>query len=165
MAATIEDVARQVEAFGEEQAKLRRDFEASKVEFHDAVSVKFAQERHALDDLAAKAQNEFIQHKAAIEAMHQGNLQTVTGIQTSLNTIYQGITALNIEQRLKDLESGGGTGGKDRSRRSYLPEKNTIPKTFENKIEEWRQWKEDVAEYLDSHVDRERRRTNGHGRL
>ena len=32
----------------------------------------------------------------------------------------------------------------------YLPQKHMIPTTFSDKPEEWRQWQEDIEDYLDS---------------
>ena len=39
--------------------------------------------------------------------------------------------------------------GRDRHQ-GYLPQKSMIPKTFSDKVDEWRQWQEDVEDFMDT---------------
>ena len=58
-----------------------------------------------------------------------------------------------IQQHQTQNPMGGDASGQGHShqqRRGYLPEKATIPKTLADKYEEWRQWKEDVEDFLDT---------------
>ena len=57
-----------------------------------------------------------------------------------------------FEQRVRGVEEQAkGLGGRrsDNPKAKYIPLKNIIPKILSNKEEEWRQWKEDVMDYLD----------------
>ena len=58
-----------------------------------------------------------------------------------------------VKQTIQDIEKAIGTGGggdKDKFNKGYIPLKNNMPKMFSDKLEEWRAWHEDVAEYFDS---------------
>ena len=50
------------------------------------------------------------------------------------------------------LEAGPGPVGAPASGMSkgHLPEKSTLPKVYEENIEEWRSWKDNFAEFLDN---------------
>ena len=52
-----------------------------------------------------------------------------------------------------DLENNGGgkgSGGGFEGTRSYLPMKNMLPETLDNKIERWRPWRNAVLSFLDT---------------
>ena len=63
-------------------------------------------------------------------------------------------SVLDIEDRLQriNVEAGHGRadGGSERGRRGYLPQKHFIPDPFDNKMEEWRQWLDDLLGFLDN---------------
>ena len=62
-----------------------------------------------------------------------------------------------IEARLSSLESrpwGGLDSDGEWGKGGYLPIKNLIPNEFDSKLEEWKQWKEDVEEIIRSHCVR-----------
>ena len=56
-----------------------------------------------------------------------------------------------LSSRMDAMEnsSGGGLqrGGQSRS---YLPEKSTIPRAYDGNLEEWRAWRDDFADFLDT---------------
>ena len=57
-----------------------------------------------------------------------------------------------VEEKLKKLEETSGAGYAQASK-SYLPQKNTLPKVFADKEEDWRQWMEDTMDYFDNQCD------------
>ena len=46
--------------------------------------------------------------------------------------------------------SSSTTAPNGTSTRGYLPEKNTIQWTFEGELDQWRAWRDDVADFLDT---------------
>ena len=60
-----------------------------------------------------------------------------------------------IERRLKVVEEGGRVsslrgGLPQRPSEGYIPQKQLMPKCFNDKPEEWRSWREDVLDWIDS---------------
>ena len=45
---------------------------------------------------------------------------------------------------------GAGAGVTVSAAQGYLPEKSTLPKIFDGSVEEWRGWKYDFADFLDT---------------
>ncbi len=65
------------------------------------------------------------------------------------------VTFENLERMMKGSEGEGsqrgGVGGAGRDRkRSYLPMKNMIPRRLGDKMEEWRVWRDDTLDYVDT---------------
>ena len=57
----------------------------------------------------------------------------------------------NLNTRVDTLEAvGAGTGVIKSAAQGYLPEKSTLSKIFDGSVEEWRGWKYDFADFLDT---------------
>ena len=56
---------------------------------------------------------------------------------------------MELRTRVTVLEDKGRPEGKGNRYGGYLPHKNTVPKTLGEKVEDWRQWREDVMDFFD----------------
>ena len=106
--------------------------EIQKVQFTDEVNHTFAQQKLIMGEIIDGARKEFDQLR-----------NTMTGIcrqtEHSLRVLGERIQKFEAQPNYSDKVKHG-----------YLPQKHMTPKTFADKPEEWRQWQEDVEEYLDS---------------
>ena len=57
-----------------------------------------------------------------------------------------------LSSRMDAMEnsSGGGLQRGGGQSRGYLPEKSTIPRAYDGNLEEWRAWRHDFADFLDT---------------
>jgi hypothetical protein len=65
------------------------------------------------------------------------------------------VSWIALEGRVKDVEVGARTStlrgrGTEHPSEGYIPPKMLMPKTFSDKPEDWRSWKEDVLDWIDS---------------
>ena len=123
----------------QELSGLRRDladtlsqFNKQKTDFKDATELEFTQHKLILGEVVEGARTEFVNIKAAVNDLYAKTEASIG----------------EIQQKIISMENTAG-GGRDRTG-GYLPQKNMIPKPFSDKAEDWRQWSEDVADYLDS---------------
>ena len=81
-------------------------------------------------------------------------------MQHDLQNLYQMSerSIIDLQKRCQELEArahqagcghDGGKGGKGHSR-GYLPQKHLIPESFDNKMDDWRQWLDDLLGYLEN---------------
>ena len=116
------------------------------------------QEFHSIKSTIVVAMQEVESAVAAISlrvsALEAHANKVVTQDQVALQTEIK-----TVEQRISRLEAtvAGGSGASGSAStpsgtltRGYLPEKNTIPKTFEGELDQWRAWRDDVADFLDT---------------
>ena len=86
------------------------------------------------------------------------NLQGIQGMQAAFveleektkTTYKQIIERLEKQEQLGGADRGDGGGGKGFGRRGYLPSKHLIPEVFDNKMDEWRQWLDDLLGFLEN---------------
>ena len=74
-----------------------------------------------------------------------------------MNSVKETIATMQYEysRKIEQLEvrmdvEEGPKGRKDEYSRGYLPTKSMIPKSFSDKIDEWRSWSEDVVDWIDT---------------
>jgi hypothetical protein len=87
----------------------------------------------------------------------ENRVETVEIARTALERRVTGMEEANIalEGRVKDVEVGARTStlrgrGTEHPNEGYIPPKMLMPKTFSDKPEDWRAWKEDVLDWIDS---------------
>ena len=124
-------------------ASAMSSIQKEKEDFMDAVGVKLAQGENQIGVIIQEATKRFDQ-------IEGGAREKFDQVEHDLREIYQrtAISVKELETRVSGLERGGGGG--DRDGKSYLPQKSILPKIFEDKLEEWRRWTEDVADYIDT---------------
>ncbi len=91
----------------------------------------------------AVAREELMALFASFEALMENRVETVE------------IARVALEGRVKVLEDGNQAStlwrrGRDSPSEGYIPAKMLMPKTFSDKPEDWRSWKEDVLDWVDS---------------
>ncbi len=80
----------------------------------------------------------------------------VSRIQYDLRDLYQKSESciVELQKRCQELEAraGGGDGGRGGKGhpRGYLPQKHLIPDPFDSKMDDWRQWLDDLLGYLEN---------------
>ena len=100
--------------------------------FTDAVGIKLVEGENKINLVVQDAQKKFAELETGLKELFQ---QTAAAIH-------------QLEAKVMNMEAQGH--GTANHQGSYLPQKNMIPKVFSDKAEEWRQWTEDVADYMDS---------------
>ena len=80
---------------------------------------------------------------ASFEALMENRVETVE------------IARVALEGRVKDLEDKDQAStlrgkGRDPPSEGYIPPKMLMPKTFNDKPEDWKSWREDVFDWIDS---------------
>ena len=80
---------------------------------------------------------------ASFEALMENRVETVE------------IARVALEGRVKDLEDRDQAStlrgrGRDSPSEGYIPAKMLMPKTFSDKPEDWRSWREDVLDWIDA---------------
>ena len=78
-----------------------------------------------------------------IQNLEQGQAASASG-----GSVAQRVQAL--EARLEGARDGGRGGEDEWYGKGYLPVKNQCPKPMKDKVEEWRVWKEECADYFDA---------------
>ena len=132
----------------ETQTKLA-EFE-SRTNKNQAAIIQSMNQKHTEDQEkvadAIKNMQEAVQMIRTQMLRAEANVSTVNQQWANLVSRVDG-----IQQRQAQNPTGGNANGQGHHpRRGYLPEKATIPKTLADKYEEWRQWKEDVEDFLDT---------------
>ena len=70
----------------------------------------------------------------------------LTSVRDAVQDLENNMTNLNNKMG----QHGGGSDSGDRGRKGYLPEKTTVPKQMNSNIEDWRAWKEDIEDFLET---------------
>ena len=55
-----------------------------------------------------------------------------------------------VDAQIHELMKTAASGTGKHNEKGYLPQKNRIPKTFDDEYSQWRQWREDVEDYVDT---------------
>ena len=150
MAALEGEVTRIQNDFGTFKAALdlQREF------MEDEISKRFVKSNLDLQEELQAASRGFDLLKYEIFAVVTGAREEFTKTNENLNYVYKNVDVAigELKSRMVQVEAHGGQGGgghQDRTTRGYLPIKNIVPKILDNKLEEWRQWKDDVLDFLD----------------
>ena len=125
-------------------ATAMTNIQKEKDDFMDAVGLKLAQGENQIGVIIQEATKRFDQIEGGARTKFEQ-------LENDLREIYQRTanSVKEIEARVAGLEQGGG-GGDREGGKSYLPQKSILPKVFEDKLEEWRRWTGDVADYIDT---------------
>ena len=135
-----------VQTLGREVVNLQTDhreafgkLEQDKENFMMAINDELAKQNVTIGHVITEAQVQFAEIKAGLQDLFNRTQMAVTNLEAK-------VTALSEE-----VKRGGGVGGADRlSGRGYIPQKHMVPEVFTDKIHEWRQWQEDVEDYMDT---------------
>ena len=137
MISRIEALEVDIEAVKGNLRVVLSQLEGEKTVFLDSINKTFTDHKLVINEVVEGARSEFTNLRASQQALYESMATTVHG----------------LDERLARLEAIGSAAQADvegwGSRRGYIPTKFTIPKTFTDKEEEWRQWKDDVEDYLD----------------
>ena len=124
---------------------LEQEVQVLKYQVSQQVANINAQKQELIDQLNA----ELTQHKLVMHEIVEGAKTEFTNIQTAVKSLYEDSSKAVIE--LKDrMENVEKSGGKQGGMKGYLPVKAMLPGTFTDKVEDWRQWQEDVMDYFDN---------------
>jgi hypothetical protein len=149
-----------VEALETQVNRIQVDFgtfkaalDQQRVYMEDEIQKGFAEGRNDVTSVLQAASTGFDILKKEIGEVVNGARDEFQKNAESVNLLYHNADAAvkELRARLELLEGQGGQGQgqAERSQRGYLPTKNTIPKNFDNKLEDWRQWKDDVLDFFD----------------
>ena len=93
----------------------------------DMLNLEFAGIRNKVDLVINDCKREFDNHRSAFEIQ---NAKFVSMF-------------MELEEKMKNA------GGHKKEDKSNVPMKTLVPQKFVDKVEGWRQWKDDVVEYFD----------------
>ena len=114
-------------------AGLKSEMARGTEDFTDKGNLAFAGHQLKLEQVVMEAARKFSEVEQRLSKLHGEAEGAVVELRT----------------RVTVLEEKGRPEGKGNGHRGYLPHKNTVPKTFGEKVEEWRQWREDVMDFFD----------------
>ena len=120
--ASAEDMAaifRRLEAAESAVVQLRRDFDESKTEFQDKISLRLAQERTALEQTQMTTEavfnahkeellntnNELLVQRKAIQRSHDENIEKIEQTRQMVEKMAHDISTLNLDCRIQVLEN------------------------------------------------------------
>lgn len=161
MATPAQRAVQRVEALEASVTQINVDFavfkaqlENQRITMEDEILKGFAAGKNDVGQVLQAASNGFDVLKTEIETVVSGARDEFQKMNDNLSVLYNNANSavVDIKGRLDLLEAGGqgqGHGHSYQGARGYLPTKNTIPKTFDCKLEEWRQWKDDVLDFFD----------------
>jgi len=122
---------------------LEAEITIMKTTLEGHLSVIEAQKVHLIDQL----NKEFTSCKLQMYEIVQQARQEFGAVRTELQNVY-GQTADAVQElakRIDTLEKKGPSGMK-----GYLPLKSMVPKEFKDQTNDWRQWQDDILDYLDN---------------
>ena len=98
-----------------------------------------------------------VEEMAARVTMMEGMMTLINNRVETLDTRVETAETSYIEMdgRVRDVELGRPTptpwgSASSRPNDGYIPPKMLMPKTFSDKAEDWRSWKEDVLDWIDA---------------
>ena len=106
--------------------------------------------------LIAQLNEELVKHKLVLVEVVEEAKKEFTTVHMKVKNLYDEASGAVVElkERLdnveKESERSGGKHGGGGGMKGYLPVKAMLPNPFSDKPEEWRQWQEDMMDYLDS---------------
>ena len=120
----------------------------------DEIGKGFAKSNNDLNEVLQAASKGFDLLKDEIFVVVASAREEFIKSNDNLNYLYKNvdIAIAEMKSRLDQVEARGpGQGNRDRDQalKAYLPMKNTIPRNFDSKLEEWRSWKDDVLDFFD----------------
>ena len=104
---------------------------------------------------AEAAQKEFYKVKTGHKNLYDNPEMALKDLNERYNKFYVDADAevKALKARVSGLETSGSSGQAPEKRdglgHGYKPATSMIPKSFTDKIEDWRSWKEDIDEFLD----------------
>ena len=122
----------------QELGKLESDKQAFLSATSDALQLQKVELGHVVEGARAEFNNlgsQQRQQQQNLEALYQQTQEAVLGLRTRVT---------DVEEEMKKDKGGRQEG------RGYMPQKNMVPSVFSDKIEEWRQWQEDVEDFMDT---------------
>ena len=143
MMSSMEDMGGRIMDMKSTLATAMSGIQKEKEQFIDVVGVKLAQGENQIGVIIQEATKRF-------DEIEQGAQSKFRQIEEDIKEMYQRTvnSVRELEVKISNLESG--PGGSERDGKSYLPQKSMLPRIFEDKLEEWRRWTEDVADYIDT---------------
>ena len=101
------------------------------------------------------AKKEFDQVQKDHQAFYDKSEKTFTDLNKNYAEFYGGASTafIALQASVAGLETSGPSGHTPEKRvgpgHGYIPAKSMMPKSFTDKIEDWRSWKEEIEEFLD----------------
>ena len=112
-------------------------FETDKATLLTQLNGEFDKHKTAIGSIIADAQAKFDQLHCSIQDLNGKTAQAFCQVKEAVD-------------KLKSGEIGKGSADSGGKFRGYLPAKSMVPKPFDNQEDKWRNWQEDVADYLDA---------------
>ena len=152
MDARVEALERQATQMNNEFGTFKYSLDRQREFMEDAIGKGFAKSNQDLNEVLQAASKGFDLLKDEIFIVVTTAREEFLKTNENLNYLYKNvdIAIAELRSRLDQVEARGpGQGGRDQAYKPYLPAKNTVPKNFESKLEDWRQWKDDVLDFFD----------------
>ena len=98
-------------------------------------------------DLVDQLDSELTKHKLMMMEIIESAKKEFHGMQVSMKNLYEeaGLAFAGVKERLNQIEKKYGNG-----MRGYIPTKSLVSGAFSDKVDEWRQWQDDVMDYFDN---------------
>ena len=91
--------------------------------------------------------SELAKHKLMMMEIIESAKKEFHGMQVGMRNLYEeaGLAFAGVKERLNQIEKKYGNG-----MRGYIPTKSLVPGAYSDKVDEWRQWQDDVMDYFDN---------------
>ncbi|MDA8582758.1 hypothetical protein N9L68_00965 [bacterium] len=135
-----------------EIAELKSTLEESQLET-ETMKVTLEDWRKKLDSLENRMQLATLNYSemeievAARFVRNEELMKEAAELKLSIEENMGGLHEMMTELQGISMDKSEATGPK--KVRGYIPQKNKVPEKFEDKIEKWKSWKEDVTEFFD----------------
>ena len=102
-------------------------------------------------NLVTQLNQEFEKHKLVMVGIVDEARREFTDLKAGLTTIYTATDQSMHDMRKRmDAHEARVSAEGSRKGKGYIPLKSMVPEKFSDKEEEWRQWQDDMADYLDN---------------
>ena len=108
-----------------------------------------AEAKVVVTTIISDASSKFQEQEALVKAVAKGAEKEINEMKIAVEGAFD-----QMKEKIMEVEhnagSRGGQGGGPEGRLSgYIPTKNMLPKVYSGKVEEWKLWKDEVADYIE----------------
>ena len=125
-------------------AQVVTEWQAQEAKLLAAATMTFEQHKAAIVAIV----NEVTAEKVKMDDFYEKTRQEFEVTQGKINMLFEMTNkkVTEIEAKLHERDRDGGGGSGPSGHKDYIPTKNMIPKTYADKLEDWRSWHEEVED-------------------
>ena len=131
-------------------------------EYMDGIGKEFANHKIVMEEILERSRTEFRNIQETVNKVYENTQTKFEETQNNytkfyeethnkFNTLYvqTNEAVQRLDKKIDNMNNGEhGEHRREGGLKDYIPTKNLLPKTFFDKLEEWRSWQEEVEDYL-----------------